>query len=58
MQAPNKNFNLTGTAIGEFDFLVLAISYLKYLSSVRRMFQQVKLTFPKSQVKNKKKYLK
>ena len=26
----NKNFNLTGTAIGEFDFLVLAIRFLKY----------------------------
>jgi hypothetical protein len=28
--AHNKNFNLTGTAIGEFDFLMLAICFLKY----------------------------
>jgi len=27
----NKKINLTGTAIGEFDFLVLAIRFLKIL---------------------------
>ena len=42
--ASNQNFNLTGTAIGEFEFSVLAISFLKYWKTLHRMFQQVKLT--------------
>ncbi len=30
LNAHNKKIKLTGTAIGEFEFLVLAISFLEY----------------------------
>jgi hypothetical protein len=47
-KARNKNFNLTGTAIGEFEFSVLAKRLLKYFNTARRMFQQVKLALSPS----------
>jgi len=38
---PNKKIKPTGTAIGEFEFSVLAIRFLKYWNTVRRMFQRL-----------------